>query len=66
MKYKTTRVTYRALGLTYKVTICFWFFPAARMACGMEPVPPAVEGQSLNHWIAREVPGYHFFTEMPL
>ena len=23
----------------------------------MEPVPPAVEVQSLNHWTAREVPG---------
>ena len=23
---------------------------------GIEPVPPAVESQSLNHWTAREVP----------
>ena len=23
---------------------------------GIEPVPPAVEVQSLNHWTAREVP----------
>ena len=23
---------------------------------GIEPTPPAVEGQSLNHWTAREVP----------
>ena len=23
---------------------------------GIEPVPPAVEAQSLNHWIAREFP----------
>ena len=23
---------------------------------GIEPVTPAVEGQSLNHWTAREVP----------
>ena len=37
-----------------------------RMACGVlvprpgiEPAPPAVEAQSLNHWTAREVPGNH-------
>ena len=24
---------------------------------GVEPLPPAVEAQSLNHWTAREVPG---------
>ena len=23
---------------------------------GIEPVPPAVEAQGLNHWTAREVP----------
>ena len=27
---------------------------------GIEPAPPAVEAQSLNHWTAREVP-IHFF-----
>ena len=27
---------------------------------GMEPMPPALEGQSLNHWTAREVPGTSF------
>ena len=41
----------------------FFFFLAA--PCGMwdlssrlriEPVPPALEAQSLNHWTAREVP----------
>ena len=24
----------------------------------MEPVPPAVEAQSLNHWTVRKVPGH--------
>ena len=24
----------------------------------MEPLPPAVEAWSLNHWTAREVPGW--------
>ena len=23
---------------------------------GIEPMPPAVEAQNLNHWTAREVP----------
>ena len=28
---------------------------------GIEPVPPAVEAQSLNHWTAREVPFFILF-----
>ena len=28
---------------------------------GMEPVLPAVEAQSLNHWTSREVPNSIFF-----
>ena len=28
----------------------------------MEPVSPAVEAQSLNHWTAREVPGVCLYT----
>ena len=28
---------------------------------GIEPVPPAVEAQSPNHWTAREVPANSFF-----
>ena len=27
----------------------------------MEPVPPAVEAQSLNHWTAKKVPGLTIF-----
>ena len=30
---------------------------------GIEPVPPAVEARSLNHWTAREVPGETLLTE---
>ena len=30
---------------------------------GIEPVPPAVEAQSLNHWTAREVQVNIFFDE---
>ena len=28
---------------------------------GMEPVPPAVEARSLNHWTARDVLWHPFF-----
>ena len=28
---------------------------------GIEPVPPAVEAQSLNRWTSREVPFFDFF-----
>ena len=50
---------------TEKYSICcclFGFFWPCHVACGIlvprpgtEPVPPAVEVQSLNHWTAREV-----------
>ena len=40
-----------------------FFFRPCQVACGtlvplpgIEPVPPAVEAQSLNHWTTREVP----------
>ena len=33
---------------------------------GIEPVLPVVEVQSLNHWIAREVPNILFFFLMYL
>ena len=42
---------------------CFFPFQSHWAACkilvpqpGIEPLPPAVEAQSLNHWTAREVP----------
>ena len=47
----------------------FFFSPWPRHAAygilvppsGIEPVPPAVEVHSLNHWISREVPSILFF-----
>ena len=30
---------------------------------GIEPTPPAVEGQSLNPWTTREVPELRFYLE---
>ena len=30
---------------------------------GIEPMPPAVEAQSPNHWTAREVPVLRYFYE---
>ena len=47
----------------------FIFWPY-HMACGilipwpgMEPSPPALEAQSLNQWITREVPGLGFLIK---
>ena len=34
----------------------FFFGMPRGMWDGIEPVPPAVEARSLNHWTAREVP----------
>ena len=49
----------------------FFFFWLCHMACrilvpqpGTEPVPPAVEVQSLNHRAAREVPTWYFLMVM--
>ena len=48
--------TWNIIGLTelFKILKFICFLAAQHM--GMEPVPPAVEAQSLNHWTAREVP----------
>ena len=47
----------------------FWIFGRATQHMGslvlwpgIEPVPPAVEAQSLNHWTIREVPQLRSFT----
>ena len=47
----------------------FIFWPC-RTACwilvprpGIEPLPPAVEARSLNHWTTREVPRLSFFIQ---
>ena len=53
------------VGVWVFVLICLIFnFWSCFTACGIsvpwpgiEPVPPAVEAQSLNHWTTREVPG---------
>ena len=46
--------------------VLFIYF--GNMACGIlvlqpgiEPVPPAVEAWSLNHWTSREVPGNFYY-----
>ena len=49
--------------------ICFW---SCCIACrilvpqpGMEPMPPAMEAQDLNHWTARKVPRFRISDEVP-
>ena len=48
-------------------SVCFLFiyFWLRGAACrilvpqsGIEPMPPAVETRSLNHWTTREIPGW--------
>ena len=41
-------------GFLPHCTACGILVPQPRI----EPMPPAVEAQSLNHWTAREVPGF--------
>ena len=52
-----------------KIIFCFLFFLAASCNMwhlssrpGIEPVLPAVEARSLNHWTTREVPWTDFST----
>ena len=52
------------------VGLCLYSRPC-RAACGIlvprpgiEPVPPAVEAWSLNHWTAREVPEFLMFQSL--
>lgn len=55
-------------GVTHIWPFFFFFFlnfwPHLAAACrilvpcpGIEPLPPALEAQSLKHWTSREVPG---------
>ena len=55
-------------GLILFQWMFLFFFFFDRVACGIlaprpgiERVPPAMEGQSLNHWTAREIPGFSFY-----
>ena len=45
----------------------FFFWPRGILVPwpGIEPVPPAVEAQSPNHWTAREFPHAHLFPTLP-
>lgn len=56
-------------------TLAFVFFWPCHQACGisdlscwsgLEPTPPAVETQSINHWATREVPLYSSFLSCPI
>ena len=54
------------LWIPFLVVLCFCFGPHC-LACGvlvpwsgMEPPPPAMEAQSLNHWTTKEVPWTRF------
>ena len=39
----------------------FFLFRPCTPACGMEPMPPAMDAQSLKHWTNREIPLYIYF-----
>ena len=50
-----------------KLIFLFTFWPCGILVPQpeMEPVPPALETQSLNHWVAREVPPSFLFWICP-
>ena len=58
--WKNTLIFY-----TYCVLVLFWQHHAAWRILvpgpGIEPAPLAVGAQSLNHWVAREVPALSIF-----
>ena len=54
---------FKSLLNLFQYCFCFMFWFLVCEACGIlapkpgiEPAPPALEAQSLNHWTAREVP----------
>ena len=52
--YRTAdRGLFSIQGEEQKILAIFFFFGRAR--AGIEPMPPAMEARSLNHWTAREV-----------
>ena len=49
--------------------LCFWGFFFCHLACGIlapwpgiEPAPPTLKGEVLNHWTTREVPQIKTFN----
>ena len=55
--------------VTVVFLFCFFVFWLHHVACGIlapwpgiEPMPPAVEERSPNHWTAKEVPVMAFFN----
>ena len=54
------------MALSFFYFYFFWTHSMARGILvplpGIEPAPPAVEAQSLNHWTAREVPDGSFLV----
>ena len=48
----------------YLFLIYFFFFAITCTQPEIKPTPSALEEHSLNHWIAREVPAYHYFLTL--
>ena len=46
------------------VCLFVFFFAITCTQPEIEPTPSALEEHSLNHWIAREVPAYHYFLTL--
>lgn len=48
----------------YLFLIYFLFFFFLAITCtqpGIEPTPSELEEHSLNHWITKQAPAYHYF-----
>ena len=65
MNYHNTWMTPVKKRYIWSFFLFFWGGGLCHTACGIlvpwpgiEPVPPALEVQSLNHWTTREVPGH--------
>ena len=60
------KVLYLLILLSFFLFFFFFFWPRSMQDLspppGTEPVPPAVEAWSLNHWTTKEVPYPSFYT----
>ena len=66
----TSRVDLKLNGTPSGGLLGYFFWPC-HAACGIlvprpgiEPAPPSLEAQSLNHWTAREVPVWYFWSPL--
>ena len=62
-------IKYKVQSLSLSLSLFFSLISCGMrdlsLQAGMEPMPPAMDAWSLNHWTAREVPTVQFLKALP-